>query len=233
MPHDCMHAELSTDLKSIIAKVREKKLTYLTERKLESIASTCLEIEQNQVPGDFIEAGCALGGSSIVIAHAKATGRKLFIYDVFGMIPPPTDMDTPDVHARYDVIKSGESNGIGGDRYYGYEENLQDLVTGNLESFGVDLDQRNVFLVKGLLQKTLDVRSPIAFAHIDVDWYEPVYTCLERIVPHLSVGGSVIIDDYYDWGGCRKAVDEYLEGLPNELAIDDAARSLRLTKVIR
>lgn len=32
---------------------------------------------------------------------------------------------------------------------------------------------------------------------------------LQWIVPKLSIGGAIVIDDYYDWSGCRKAVDEY------------------------
>jgi asparagine synthase (glutamine-hydrolysing) len=37
-------------------------------------------------------------------------------------------------------------------------------------------------------------------------------TCLERIEPHLVPGGRLIIDDYFMWPGCRRAVDEYFEG---------------------
>jgi asparagine synthase (glutamine-hydrolysing) len=33
--------------------------------------------------------------------------------------------------------------------------------------------------------------------------------CLQRIVPRLIVGGTLVIDDYEAWSGCRKAVDEY------------------------
>jgi len=59
------------------------------------------------------------------------------------------------------------------------------------------------------VQDTLRVDEPVAFAHVDVDWYEPVKTCLERIVPRLSRGGALVLDDYNDWSGCRKATDEY------------------------
>jgi asparagine synthase (glutamine-hydrolysing) len=53
------------------------------------------------------------------------------------------------------------------------------------------------------------IEQPVAFAHIDVDWYEPVLTSLKRIFPHLVVGGSIILDDYHDWGGCRKATENF------------------------
>ena len=51
--------------------------------------------------------------------------------------------------------------------------------------------------------------EPAALAHIDADWYQSVMTCLERIEPHLSPGGVLVIDDYDHWSRCRKAVDEY------------------------
>jgi asparagine synthase (glutamine-hydrolysing) len=52
--------------------------------------------------------------------------------------------------------------------------------------------------------------GPIALAHIDCDWYDPVRFCLHAVADKVSEGGIVIIDDYNDWGGCRKAVDEFI-----------------------
>jgi asparagine synthase (glutamine-hydrolysing) len=53
------------------------------------------------------------------------------------------------------------------------------------------------------------VDEPVALAHIDAAWYQSVRTCLERIEPKLSQGGVLVIDDYDQWSGCRKAVEEY------------------------
>lgn len=49
----------------LISRIRSNNLTYLTEKKLASIADTCKAIVQSGLPGTFIEAGCALGGSAI------------------------------------------------------------------------------------------------------------------------------------------------------------------------
>ena len=157
--------------------------------------------------------------------------RRLQVYDVFDIIPPPSENDTEEVHHRYRVIKSGQSEGIGGDRYYGYQNDLYNTVKANLEGFGIDLDRQNVALIKGLVQETLWVKEPIAFAHIDVDWYEPVKTCLERIFPLLSVGGVMVLDDYHSWGGCKRAVDEYLDDLDAKVSLDDTAGSLSITRI--
>jgi hypothetical protein len=95
----------------------------------------------------------------------------------------------------------------------------------------MDLATHHIALVQGLVQDTLGGDEAVAFAHMDVDWYEPSLVCLERLYPRLSVGGSIIVDDYHDWGGCRRAVDEYLARLDGGYVADDSARSLKITKL--
>jgi asparagine synthase (glutamine-hydrolysing) len=222
---------LSADKASLIRRIRQRKLTYLSEAKLASLAESCVQIAAGNVPGLMVEAGCALGGSAILMATAKEREREFRIFDVFGVIPPPTENDTEDVHARYEVIASGMARGIGGDAYYGYRPDLYEVVRANLRDFGIDLEKENVQLVPGLIQETMKIDEPVALAHVDVDWYDPVMTSLERIVPRLPVGGIVILDDYNDWGGCRKAVDEYFSAASSNFRMDDGARSMKVTRI--
>jgi hypothetical protein len=217
--------------RSLIQRLRSRKLTYLSRQRLHSLADTCRAIEKSGLEGIIVEAGCALGGSTILIASVKGRDRPMRVYDVFGVIPPPTAADPAEVHERYRTIIAGLSKGIGGNRYYGYEPNLYQIVQDNLMGFGIMCDLHNVSLIPGLLQESMVVNQPIAFAHIDVDWYEPVKTCLERIVPHLVTGGSVILDDYHDWGGCRKAVDEYFHSARGRFDWNDRFGSLQITRV--
>jgi hypothetical protein len=223
-------SSLKPSERKLITRIREKNLTYLSDRKLASIVTSCRSIEASDLQGAFLEAGCALGGSSILIASLKDKERPLLVYDVFGMIPPPTEQDSPEVHARYRAIVEGESKGIGGNKYYGYEANLFDIVRSNLKSFAIDCDEQSVSLIKGLVQNTMNIDRPIAFAHVDVDWYDPVMTCLEKIFPNLVSGGVIILDDYHDWGGCRKATDEYLQKVAGQFYLDDSAGSMKIIK---
>lgn len=200
----------------IVRRVHEGKLSYLGEAALNDLSSVILEIEENKVPGLFIEAGCALGGSGIVIAASKAKDRAFCIYDVFGMIPPPSDKDGEDIHSRYQVIVEGKSEGINGDDYYGYVPNLIEKVVKNFESFHLEPLANNIHLLQGLYEDTLHIAAPVAFAHIDCDWYDSVMICLQRIEPWLSSGGIMIIDDYYAWSGCKTAVDEYFADRQDE-----------------
>jgi asparagine synthase (glutamine-hydrolysing) len=162
----------------------------------------------DKLDGILIEAGCALGGSSIVIAKAKSANKKFYIFDVFGMIPPPSVNDDQDVIDRYEIIKTGKSSGIDNDLYYGYRNDLLNEVKNNFTNCGIKIDQ-NINFIKGLYQDTLLIKEPVCFAHIDCDWYESVMICLKQIIPNLVVGGRVIIDDYNDWSGCKKAIDEF------------------------
>jgi len=198
-----------TDFPPIVHSVRANSLTYLSESALADLYDAVKTVEDRRTGGLLIEAGCALGGSAIVIATAKARERPLYVYDVFGMIPPPSVQDGADVHERYRVIQSGHSTGIGGNRYYGYIHDLEAQVAENFRRLGIDPEANNVRLFKGLFADTLHVEQPVALAHLDGDWYESVMTCLQRIEPRLARGGILVIDDYDDWSGCRKAVDEY------------------------
>ncbi len=222
--------QLSLDDRKLIAQIRSKRLTYLGAQKLICLVKTCRSIENQHLPGAFVEAGCALGGSSILIASLKNPDREQLIFDVFDMIPAPSQNDTPEVHERYQVILSGKSTGIGGDVYYGYQKNLYEIVRNNLTEFGMAPESNRISLIKGLVQDTMNINQPVAMAHIDVDWYDPVKTCLDRIWPHLVTGGSIILDDYCSWGGCQKATDEFIQTIPNQYWADNSAGSMKLTK---
>lgn len=196
-------------------RVREEHLTYLTPDKLAGIEACLRDALRNGVPGDFVEAGVALGGSGVIIAGRLDRGRRFHGHDVFGMIPPPTDNDPPEVHERYATISSGASEGIGGELYYGYRDDLFEQVRATFQRYGVPVDGDRVQLHRGLFEETLNPDAPVAFAHLDCDWYDPVALCLARIHPHLSPGGYLVIDDYYDYGGAARATDEFVARVPD------------------
>lgn len=216
----------------LIRSVKNDRLTYLSLLRLIRIHQSVRQIEDKKLPGIFVEAGCALGGSAIVIANSKAKNRPLEIYDVFDQIPPPTAEDPPEVHERYKTIASGQSKGIGSDRYYGYQKGLEAKVHDNLSAFGFPPDLHSISTHVGLVQEQLNGINPVAFAHIDVDWHAPVSHCLENLFPRLMVGGSIILDDYNDWGGCKKATDAFLaKQHPNTFQLSYTKEALKITKI--
>lgn len=200
---------LQREVHRAIIRVRKARLSYLDLTALVELAQVVRSLETSRAAGVFVEAGCALGGSALVIAAAKSQKRPFFIYDTFDMLPPPSDQDGEAAHQRYAQIQSGSAQGIDGNSYYGYQEDLYQHVIRTFHRFGLPPEEHNLHFVKGLYSDTLFVEQPVALAHIDCDWYDSVRTCLRRIEPRLVSGGVMIIDDYDTWVGCRKAVDEY------------------------
>jgi asparagine synthase (glutamine-hydrolysing) len=198
-------------LSEIARNVRERNLTYLSPSRLRTLE----DLAKSAVPGDFLECGVALGGSAIVLARHGGSDRRFHGYDVFGMIPPPGENDPPEAHERYQTIVGGESSGLGGEEYYGYRDDLYEQVSAAFSEFGVPVDGDRVQLHRGLFEDTLHPDSPVALAHVDSDWYDPVKTCLERIYPQLEAGGVILLDDYEDYGGCKQATDEFMSSRPD------------------
>jgi O-methyltransferase len=89
-------------------------------------------------------------------------------------------------------------------------------VSRNFAEFGLAADGEQIFLISGLFEQTLPryLKSPIAFAHVDCDWYSPVMFCLQQLYPLLVDRGTIIVDDYNHWEGCTKATDEFCAAFP-------------------
>ncbi len=199
-------------LSPIARKVRSRELTYLTPSKLRNLERCAHAANETGVDGDFIECGVALGGSAIVLASQKGQRRSFHGYDIFGMIPAPSERDDQHAHDRYKVIQEGRSRGIGSSRYYGYIDDLYERVIANFREFDLDVDGAGITLHRGPFQETLkfEPEQRIALAHIDCDWHDSVWLCLDAIYERLSPGAFVVLDDYNDFGGCRTAADAFL-----------------------
>ena len=172
--------------------------TMLPRERLIALERAVCDIVRRQVPGDVVECGSAEGGSAALLAlwlRRFRSNKRIFVFDTFEGLPPPTFQD-PDYDEA--VPWTGKCRGD--------LEHVQELF----KQLGV-LD-RAVF-VKGKFQDTLPTYNipAIALLHLDCDWYDSTMTCLQHLWDHLSPGGILVIDDYSDWQGCRRAVEEFFE----------------------
>jgi hypothetical protein len=191
--------------------LRSNALTYCGRPgKLEVVHEAVKLVEKHAVPGIMVEAGVAMGGSAIVIAKTKAPGRELRLYDVFEMLPPPSENDDPKSHEVYRNFVAGQVSAATDVNYVAHAADLLAFTRENMRRTGVDPEALNIRFVKGLYEDTLHVSEPVAFAHIDCDWYDSVKLCIERLADRMSPGGVVLFDDYNSFSGCRRAVDEWL-----------------------
>jgi hypothetical protein len=197
--------------------------------KLETLHRMAALVEEAGVPGLFLEAGVAMGGSAIVIAQTKAAGRPLRLYDVFAMMPPPGARDDARSHEDYAAL-IGDAPPTEADRVYvANSADLLGFTLRNMRELGVDPEAARISFHKGLFEDTLVVNEPVAFAHLDCDWYDSVRLCLERISPWVSPHGVVLFDDYGVYRGCRRAVHEWL-AREDRFQIIHAGRSLAVQR---
>lgn len=74
---------------------------------------------------------------------------------------------------------------------------------------------RTPTLVRGWFRDTLPgfmPAEPIRVLRLDADWYESTRDCLAALYPRVAPGGLILLDDYYTWDGCTRAVHEYVAG---------------------
>jgi Macrocin-O-methyltransferase (TylF) len=177
-----------------------RKQTLLRYETVRSLYESARYVIERGIPGNAVECGVRKGGSGAAIATAlneTDSGRQLFLFDTFEGLPAPT-LEDPDWAVRLTGACRGE---------------LQEV-----DGFLRRLNLRNYRLVKGLFQETLPVTDTgaISLLHIDGDWYESTRACLESLWDRVSEGGIVQIDDYAEFKGCKKAVDDFF----SERAID-------------
>lgn len=197
--------------------VQADHLTYLHPFKIKRLEKLAKQAASS-VDGNFAEFGIALGGSAILLAkQARRCDRSFHGFDVFDMIPPPaSEKDGEDAKSRYSIIAARKSKGLGDQEYYGYRSDLYGDVCRAFERHDIPVNDQTIQLHQGLFEDTLAdfPDTPIAFAHIDCDWYDPVKLCLEQ-THHRSVAGTImLIDDYHDYEGCKTATDEFLAAHP-------------------
>ncbi len=176
-----------------------KPYTILDSPRLNNLYGVTLYLEEEGIDGSFVECGTMNGGSAGLMASI-GKDRQIWLFDSWQGLPEPT---------KYDVKLSGEKGNKG--RARGSREKVEELLFDKLR-----LNGGRVHLVEGWFEDTItshiDKIGKIALLHLDCDYYESVKLCLESLYDSVVENGLIIVDDYVDWKGCRKAVDEFIAG---------------------
>ncbi len=176
-----------------------KDITMCSNARLRGLHNAVRHVVAQDISGDIVECGTARGGSAalmgLTLKLLEDDQRKLWVFDTFEGLPPPTS-DDPDFEIAN--LYTGRCRG-----------SLED-VTASFTELGI---QDQALFIKGLFQETLPGAAVdrIAVLHLDGDWYESVKSCLDLLYDKVVEGGIIQIDDYGFWKGARKAVDEFFE----------------------
>jgi O-methyltransferase len=156
---------------------------------------------RRHVTGCVIECGVWRGGMSAAIAEVMGHDREYFLFDSFEGLPPATQED-------------GEEAKI-------YQQDTESPLYYDNCRAPIEFAERAMKLssvpkyriVKGWFEDTVTNFSPpcpIAVLRLDGDWYDSTIVVLESLYKYLARDGIVIVDDYYAWDGCSRAVHDFL-----------------------
>ena len=162
-------------------------------------------------PGCVVECGVWRGGMSAGMAEVLGANRQYFLFDSFEGLPPARE----DLDGKAAIAWQSDT---GSPNYYNNCSAAEEEARTAMKLSGAT----SFSLVKGWFNETVPGFVPpceIAVLRLDGDWYDSTRVCLENLYPHVAPGGVVIVDDYYIWDGCARAVNEFVAGLasPNSV----------------
>lgn len=170
-------------------------------------------VEAEGIAGDIVECGVWRGGNLVIAGRMRAAlgfDRTIWAYDTFAGMTAPTDHDFKpvkelDVREKFAELDRGDHN---------------EWCMASLEEVQANFAARGgggaLKTVKGPVQETLldpaNLPERIAVLRLDTDFYDSTKIEMEVLYPRLASGGVLIVDDYGEWAGARRAVDEYFAG---------------------
>jgi O-methyltransferase len=200
--------------KDIFYKVQPYTMT--TAQRIFAICNAIDYLVKHKIEGDIV--GCGVWRGGVIMAGIETlqksndTGRQIYLYDTF------EGMTTPSHH--YD-IKSGGNTGVGKTAEELYKNATTDdyvFCYSSLDEVKQNIGALNypserVHYIKGLVEDTIPTVLPekISLLYFSIGFYKPVLHTLEHLYPRLVPGGVIVISDYGDWEGTKKAVDEFIE----------------------
>ncbi len=193
---------ISPRLMILAWNIKRSKRTYLTFATLHSLADNFNKLRnRSSTPLQVAEFGVGRGGSATLLAWlVNNYGGQITLYDVFGRIPAPGELDGERAKLRYKTILSQE-----GAQYYGNISNLLEVVLHDIYQV---CQAERVSVVQGKYEDTLPTlkdQREYNLVHIDCDWYESSVVVYNYLRLHLRPGAIIQVDDYSNWEGSKRA----------------------------
>ena len=146
--------------------------------------------------GDFVECGVYKGTTALDVLEEcdlKKHGKEYWLYDLF-------EWKEGDEHSPHLELKN---------------PNLYENVMSRFSEYA------NVHIIKGRVPESFSDGFPdnIAFCHIDMNHPTPEAAALVKVLPKLTHGGFVILDDYGWWGYSAQkiALDKIAQSFGQEI----------------
>lgn len=157
---------------------------------------TSLRLSQqiSHISGDVVECGVWRGGMIAGIARTLGNDRRYALFDSFEGLP--------EADLQLDGSKAV--------RFTGACKAPERFAIQAMALAGIDNYEIHSGWFKDTLSKA-NFPDGIALLRLDSDWYASTIECLENFYHRVNPGGVIVVDDYFYWSGCRRAVHDYLD----------------------
>lgn len=155
----------------------------------------------SSVDGAIVECGTWKGGMIAGMARLLGRGRSYYLFDSFEGLPEAQAVDG-EAARRWQADKTSP-------RYFNNCIAAEQDARTAMELAGAAHSR----IEKGWFKDTLpsaEFPGGIAMLRLDADWYDSTITILDHLFKSVNAGGVMIIDDYYTWDGCTRAVHDFL-----------------------
>ncbi len=184
-----------------------------TVLSLDRLASLWWQIgwlDRAGVAGAMVECGVRMGGASAMMAMAHMANanppvRRLHLFDRFEGVPEPAAIDGEWAAQIVADLKRKPLD---------INPEIARALLVERARFPESLIHFHVGWFKDTMPAAAADIGPIALLRLDSDWYESTKICLELLYDRLVPGGLLVVDDYMQFPGCKRAVDEFLARRP-------------------
>jgi O-methyltransferase len=166
--------------------------------------------KSHSVEGDVVECGVWRGGMIAGIAEIMGKKKRYHLFDSFEGLPEAKEIDGASA-IDWQKNSTGEF----------YFDNCKAEI--EFAEKAMQMSGASFTCYKGWFSDTLPQNKieKISLLRLDGDWYDSTLVCLQHLFPKVSKKGIVIIDDYYTWDGCSRAVHDYLASVQSNSRISE------------
>lgn len=169
---------------------------------------------KNNLPGVLLECGTWRGGCAVAMLLVQR--------ELFGNVVKPVYMldsfeGLPSVDSRDGPLAAAWQAGADKEKFFdnckAAQKDLENLLSQH------HFKESEYFVIRGWFDHTVPLVASelygqgIAVLRLDGDWYSSTDVALKHLCPITCERGIVIVDDYYAWDGCARAVHDYVSSV--------------------
>jgi O-methyltransferase len=150
----------------------------------------------------IVECGTWKGGMAAALVEIGGPNRTYYFFDSFEGLPAAEAIDGKSAKDYQADTKNPE-----------YFDNCRASVDDLKGALALATNRTDrIRIIPGFFESSFKEFEPpqIAVLRLDGDWYSSTMICLQKFWNYVLPGGLILIDDYYTWDGCARAVHEFL-----------------------